>query len=116
MRTLFVSWTCSYGFELLVPVASLLIVHFSKYYRVGYGFITLIALYKVGIVITVLAVAWKHVGLCYIPYGMRVTVILTNCLEVLCLVVEMLLLSRIKKVNREVLLNNLVKKKIFAES
>ena len=28
----------------------------------------------------------------------------------------MLLLSRIKKVSREVLLNNLVKKKIFAES
>lgn len=87
MQALFISWTCSYAFELLVPVSSLLIVHFSKYYRVGYGYITLIALYKVGVVITVLAVAWKHVGLCYITYGMRVTVILTNCLEVLCLIV-----------------------------
>lgn len=40
----------------------------------------LVALYKLGVVITVMAVAWRHVGLCYIDYGMRVIIIVTNVL------------------------------------
>lgn len=116
MKSLFAAWTCSYGFELLVAIASILVVRLGKYYRGAYGLIILMCAYKAGVVISVLAVAWKHVGKCYITYDMRVIIIVTNCLEIACLVVELLLLWRARKVNREVLLNNLIKKKTFAEN
>jgi hypothetical protein len=45
----------------------------------GYIYTGLMVVYKAGVVITVLSLAWDHVGLCYIPYSMRVTIILTNC-------------------------------------
>jgi hypothetical protein len=115
VKALFIGWTCSYAFEMLVPIASLLVLRHGKYYRGAYGYIVAMCLYKIGVVISVMAVAWRHVGLCYITYDMRVIVIVTNCLEVVCLGVELLLLWRARKVNREVLLNNLAKKKLFAE-
>lgn len=87
MTALFIAWTCSYAFETLVPIASLLVVRHGKYYRGAYGYIVVMTLYKIGVVISVLAVTWRHVGLCYIPYNMRVVIIITNCLEVVCLVV-----------------------------
>ncbi len=115
VKALFIGWTCSYAFEILAPIACLLVLRLGKYYRGAYGYIVMMCLVKIGVVISVLAVAWRHVGLCYITYDMRVIIIVTNCLEVLCLAVELLLLWRARKVNREVLLNNLAKKKLFAE-
>lgn len=80
MKNLFVIWTCSYAAEIIVPIACILIVRNSKYYRGGMALAGLVALYKLGVVITVMAVAWRHVGLCYIDYGMRVIIIVTNVL------------------------------------
>lgn len=87
VTALFIAWTCSYAFEMMVPIASLLVVRYGKYYRGAYGYIVVMVLYKIGVVISVLTVSWRHVGLCYIPYSMRVIIIVTNSLEVVCLVV-----------------------------
>jgi hypothetical protein len=62
VQKLFLSWTCSYAFELIVPIASYLIVRYSKFYKAGYVYIAAVATFKLGVVVTVLAVAWKHVG------------------------------------------------------
>jgi uncharacterized membrane protein len=88
---------------LLVPIGILLITHYSKFYTGGLVYIIAIVLYKAAVAISVMAVAWKHVGLCYIPYGMRVNIIIMNCAEICVLVVEAILLWRIKKVKREIL-------------
>jgi len=64
---------------MLVPVVVFGIIHLSKYYTAGYVYVSIMVVYKAAVVITVLSMAWNHVGLCYIPYSMRVTIIVTNC-------------------------------------
>ena len=73
-------------------------------------------IYKIAVVVTVLSVAWKHVGLCYLPYSSRVIIIVTNCIEICCLIIEMIMIFRVKHYHREVLIKKMINTKTFAES
>lgn len=65
-----------------------------------YCLISLGILYKVIVVASLLIGAWKHVGLCFIPHSFKLIIVLTNSLEVICLLVLFVLVWRIKGVNR----------------
>lgn len=96
----FLVWTGSYALEVIVPVGCGLAVKQARYYSVSYFLISLAILYKVIVVASLLIGAWKHVGLCFIPYTFKLIIVLTNCLEIVCLLVLFVLVWRIKGVNR----------------
>ena len=72
--------------------------------------------YKIGVIGSLLIGAWKHVGKCYIPDTYKVIIAITNALEALCLLVDYVLLYRIKSVNRSILIEKLMTSKTFAEN
>lgn len=59
--------------------------------------------YKVVVIVSLGIGAWGIVGSCTIPYIYKVIIIVTNSLEVICLIVLWILIWRIKTVNREIL-------------
>jgi hypothetical protein len=59
--------------------------------------------YKVVVVVSLGIGAWGVVGSCTIPSIYKIIIIVTNCLEMLCLIVLWVLIWRIKTVNREIL-------------
>ena len=93
-----------------------MVVRQSKYYRFGYGCIVTAMLLKMIVVASLLIGAWNYVGLCYIPYTFKIIIAITNSIEVVCLLVNYVLIYRIKAVNREILIEKLMTTKTFAES
>ena len=100
VQSIYFFLTFSYVAELFVPIGALIIVRYSTLYTIGYTYIVLVFLYKIGCIVAIGAYAWYHAGLCYMQKSTNIVFIVINCFEMICLVVEILLLFRIKKVNR----------------
>jgi mRNA-degrading endonuclease YafQ of YafQ-DinJ toxin-antitoxin module len=116
VSTYLIVWTCSYAVEALAPTAAIVAVRMSKNYTLAYCCIVAAIIYKLVVIGSLLLGAWKHVGLCYIPYDMKLIIVITNSLEVVCLLVDYVLVYRIKAVNREILIERLMASKTFAEN
>ena len=83
-----------------MSIVCTIVVKQSKAYGIAYGITTLGIMYKIAVIIMLVTAAWGTVGLCYIPSTEKTIIIVTNSLEILCMVVEIILLWRIKAVNR----------------
>jgi len=112
----FTAWTVSYGFEIIVSIVCIVAARQSKNYTFAYMCLVLAFVYKVGVIGSLLIGAWKHVGKCYIPDTYKLIIAITNSVEALVLMVDYVLLYRIKSVNRSILIERLMTSKTFAES
>ena len=115
LHSLFVSWTICYVVEMLVPASSIVCTEKRKYFLAAYGALGIAATYKLAVIITVFAVAWKHVGLCYVTNSMKWIVVGIGIIEIGLMAINLILLRRIKKINREVLVTKLINSKEFPQ-
>ena len=95
-----IGWMCSYIGGLAVPLLNIFIVWANKYYVVGYVWTAIMMVYKAVIPFLVGLMAWNHLGQCYIPTAMKWTIIGTNVLELICYIIELVLVVRAKRINR----------------
>lgn len=96
----FIAWTCSYGFEALVPLVCIYSGKEAKHYMTSYIFLTLATIFKLAVLGSLMVGAWQPIGLCYIPSTYKMIIVLINSLEIVCLLIDMVLIVRIKAVNR----------------
>lgn len=82
----------------------------------AYGFIVGEFILKLVVIGTLLIGAWGVVGNCYIPETYKLIIVMTNTCEVVCLLIDYVLIYRIKAVNREILIERLMTTKTFAEN
>lgn len=78
VKSIYIFLTFSYVAELFVPIGALLIVRYSSLYVVGYAYISVVFLYKVGFIVAIAAYAWYHAGLCYMQKSTNIVYILIN--------------------------------------
>ena len=108
-----VFWLCSYIIGAIVPLFVMFVVKYNRYFKIVYTYLVLMVLYKIAIPITLGVEAWTYIGSCYLPTSMKVTVIVTNVMEMLAYITMIVLVYRASKVIREENIQKLVTAKTF---
>ena len=72
---------------MVVPLLAIYIGSQYKMYSVGYLLAAFSIVYKIIVVGSLGIGAWGKVGNCYIPSTYKTIIMVTNCLEIMCLIV-----------------------------
>ena len=100
MRYYFIFWSITYGLEILVPVVCVSAVRSGRNFPFAYFCILFEFILKVMVMGSLLAGAWNGVGSCFIPSPYKQIILITNAVEAMCLLIDYVLIYRIKAVNR----------------